>query len=68
MSRNSFWQRLSMESEIYLKQKEADDLSMFLLETNILCTEVGIKWVAQRGQYQIMDEKMWFLAKIKYGI
>ena len=57
-----------MESEIYLKQKEADDLSMFLLETNILCTEVGIKWVAQRGQYQIMDEKMWFLAKIKYGI
>ena len=57
-----------MESEIYLKQKEADDLSMFLLETGILCTEVGIKWVAQRGQYQIMDEKMWFLAKIKYGI
>jgi hypothetical protein len=56
-----------MDSEVYLKQKEADDFSNFLLETGILCTEFGVKWVAQRGQYQIIDRYKWFLSKIKYG-
>lgn len=30
--------------------------------------EMGLQWIFQRGQYQIIDRKLWFLAKIKYGI
>ena len=58
-----------MDSDIYLNQKEADDFTMFLLETGAEtpCTEFGVKWVAQRGQYQVFDRYKWFLAKIKHG-
>ena len=60
-----------MESETYLTYKEAnhlDKLRIFYGSYNFTpLYRMGLTWIFERGQYQIVDEKLWMLAKIKYG-
>jgi hypothetical protein len=60
-----------MESDIYLNQREHDHfikkIHTFFV-SGVSHTELGVQWVAERGQYQIIDKKKWMLTKIKYGI
>lgn len=62
-----------MESEFYLCHEETIQLMKILNSASIrnewdMLDEIGLQWVYQRGQYQIMDKKKWFIGKIKYGI
>ena len=61
-----------MEFEIYLTYKEAlhlDRLRIFYGIYNFTpLYRMGLTWIFERGQYQIVDKKLWFLTKIKYGI
>ena len=59
-----------MESDIYLTDEEVKSLrtNSMLLFSNTLWCEMGLKWIYERGQYQIVDKKQWMLTKIKYGI
>ena len=61
-----------MESEIYLTYKEATHLDKMRLIFGgynfISLHKMGLKLIFERGQYQVVDNKLWLLAKIKYGI
>lgn len=59
-----------MESDIYLTDEEAKSLRTngMLLFSNTPWREMGLQWIYERGQYQIVDKKQWMLTKIKYGI
>ena len=57
---------------VYITSKEALSLSRlrFSIKNHKLSslTEMGIVWVHERGQYEIIDKKKWLLAKIRYDI
>jgi hypothetical protein len=61
-----------MESETYLTYQESILLNniRFSIKKLKLGTvdEMGLEWIHERQQYQIVDKKLWLLAKIKYGI
>jgi hypothetical protein len=61
-----------MKSEIYLSQKEHDNLEKWMVNnlpsSSGIHYELGVLYVYTRGQYKIINKKKWFLAKIKYGI
>jgi hypothetical protein len=61
-----------MASEKYLNTQQTHNL--FLLRNKLqlfdrqTLSEMGLEWVYQRIQYQIVDEKKWLFARLKYGI
>jgi hypothetical protein len=57
-----------MEFETYLTVYETLRLTNILPYSVTAWNELGLQWIFQRGQYQIVNKKKWFLAKIKYGI
>ena len=61
-----------MGSEKYLSNIEALNLRRILMSTSIssewsLLDEIGLQWIYQRGQYQIINNKLWLFGKLKYG-
>ena len=56
-----------MESETYLNQREHEQ-TLILIISGIPYKQLGVQWIAERGQFQIMNKKKWILTKIKYGI
>ena len=56
-----------MESEIYLNQQDHTQAFKLIIR-GITYKELGVQWVAERGQYKIVNKKRWLLTKIKYEI
>jgi hypothetical protein len=59
-----------MESETYLTFGEYESLRLnkSLPYSITAWNELGLQWIFQTGEWQIVNKKKWFLAKIKYGI
>ena len=63
---------LNMASEKYLTSQQAS--RVFLIRHKLTpfdsqpLSKMGLEWVYQRDQYQIVNEKLWCLTRLKYGI
>jgi hypothetical protein len=60
-----------MGSNIYTTAEERDKLNLMLHRFLIMgdfSKEIGLHWNYVTGLFEIVDMRLWMLAKIKYGI
>jgi len=61
-----------MVTETYLTAEQTQRTFMIIHSLPLLhrlcLRDMGIKWVYERDQYMVVDEKKWLMAKLKYGL
>jgi len=61
-----------MVTETYLTAEQTQRTFIIIhslpLYTRLCLRDMGIKWVYERDQYIVVDEKKWLMAKLKYGL
>jgi len=62
-----------MVTETYLTAEQTQRTFIIIHNSSLLhprpsLRDMGIKWVYERDQYMVVDEKKWLMAKLKYGL